>query len=222
MERAPRRLLGPALAAMLLPALLAAMPTVASAQNFYAAVRGGPGWAPHIREGIAGSEDILEFGTEFSVGAALGYAFSFGLRTEAEFSYIHNPVTREEGVPVTGHHRDFLYMVNLYYDVKHPSLHPFKPYIGGGVGAARENEDHGFIRTTGPAGIFNTKHDWTAFAYQARAGVAYELTKSIDLSIGYRYVHVDGTQQPADFVPTPVNTGGINHHFLELGAVFKF
>lgn len=224
MERAPRRLLGPALAGMLLPALLAAMPTVASAQNFYAAVRGGPGWAQNTREGIVGGEDVLEFGTAVSAGGALGYAFSFGLRTEAEFSYIYNPVTREEGVAVGGSFRNYLYMVNLYYDVKHPSLHPFKPYIGGGVGAARVNEDHEFIFTpgTGPAGIFNDPHDWTALAYQARAGIAYEVTKWLDLSIGYRYVHVDGTQRPALFDPTSVNTDAINHHFLELGLAFKF
>lgn len=75
MERAPRRVFGPALAVMVLPALLAALPSVVSAQNFYAAVRGGPGWVQNTREGIVGGEDILEFGTAVSAGGAVGYAF---------------------------------------------------------------------------------------------------------------------------------------------------
>lgn len=112
---------------------------------------------------------------------------------------------------------------NLYYDVKQPSLHPFKPYLGFGPGAARVNEDHDFFSTTGPSpGIFNTKYDWTAFAYQARAEIAYEVTKWLDLSIGYRYVHLDGSERPAVFIPTMVTIVGMNHHFLELGLAFTF
>ena len=42
------------------------VPAVASAENFYAAVRGGVGRTPDTRSGIAGGEDPIEFKTTLS------------------------------------------------------------------------------------------------------------------------------------------------------------
>jgi opacity protein-like surface antigen len=204
-------------------------PSGVSAQNFYAAIRGGPGWTDDVRRQNALLGDtVLEFETGFTGGAALGYALPFGLRTEAEFGFIYSPLSRHLGQEVDGSVNSYLGMLNAYYDLRIPGLGPFRPYVGGGLGAARVNYDHQVVFTCtvcllgGPAPKLNVDEWRTAFAWQARGGVIYDVNPWLDLSLGYRYVHVDGGHLGSGPRPTQVKVGPIHNHSVELGFAIKF
>ena len=192
------------------------VPAVASAENFYAAVRGGVGWTPDTRSGIVGGEDTVEFKTTLSGSAAVGYAFPFGLRAEGEIGLLYVPLKRDGGVEVDGSIKNYLVMANAYYDLK---LGAFKPFIGIGIGGARVNDDHEVFADRLGAKI-DVDETRTAFAYQGRAGIAYELSQLWDLTAGYRYLHIDGGHR--DTAVGRVNLGKQNNHSFEFGFAIKF
>jgi opacity protein-like surface antigen len=204
----------------MLVAAVTLIPCLASAENFYAAIRGGPSFTPDNKSGLAGGgEDVQEYKLGFTGSGGVGYAFPFGLRMEGEFGFIYSPLKRDGGVDVDGSVKSYLVMANAYYDFKMPFLGPFKPYVGAGVGAARVNDDHQvFFDSVGLK--FDVDHWRTALAYQARAGVIYDVNRWLDLSAGYRYVHIESGQDT--FGPVKVNFGAINNHSVELGFAVKF
>jgi OOP family OmpA-OmpF porin len=195
------------------------VPSVASAQNFYAAIRGGPGLTSDTDDGPPGFEDKTEYKTGFTGSGAVGYASSFGLRFEGEVGFLYAPVKREGGVDIDGSVKSYLLMANAYYDLKLAALGPFKPYIGFGLGGARVNNDHEVHFRS--LGVKVDVDEWrTAFAYQGRAGVGYDVNKWLDLSLGYRFLHVDGGHYERG--PVRTNVGSLNNHSIELGFAVKF
>ena len=65
--------------------------------------------------------------------------------------------------------------------------------------------------------------EWrTAFAYQARVGVGYDVNKWLDLSAGYRFINIDGGHRDGIFPGVTVHSGAVRNHSLEFGAAFKF
>jgi opacity protein-like surface antigen len=212
----------------------ALVPSVAWAQNFYGAVRGGPSTTTDARHpSFFGGEDETEFKRGFTAGAAVGYKFPFGLRAEGELGYLYVPLERDGRVEVDGSVKSYLLMANAYYDVKLPFLGPFRPYVGGGLGAARVNNDHQvFIETSSvaqfgipgpvfPIGVKIDVDEWrTAFAYQARGGLLWEVNALFDLSLGYRYVHIDGGH--VEHAIGKLHVAPINNHSVELGFAIKF
>jgi opacity protein-like surface antigen len=196
------------------------LPSAALAENLYAAIRGGPGWTPETIDGRPGFEDPARYKTGFTGGAAVGYVFPFGLRAEGELGFVHSPLESEAGVDLGGAVKSYLLMANVYYDIKLPFLGPFKPYVGVGLGGARVNYDHEFINF---AGVKTSVDDWrTAFAYQARTGIVYDVNRWLDLSLGYRYVHIDSGHIDQGPTRVRVNFDAVRNHSLELGFAVKF
>jgi len=109
-------------------------------------------------------------------------------------------------------------MANAYHDLKLAALGPFKPYVGFGLGVARVNIEQDIVREGVKVEVNQPR--WS-FAYQARVGVGYELTSRLDLSLGYRYVHIEGAQYSRNGVDVG-NLGALNNHSIELGVAFKF
>jgi opacity protein-like surface antigen len=142
--------------------------------------------------------DAVDFGTGFSGGAALGVILPFGFRVEGEFGFIHAPVNSDGGTKTDGSFNHYLFMANAYY---HFDLFgPIKPYVGFGLGASHVHEDwKPFSDRLGT--FFNVDETRTEFAYQARAGITFELTRQLDLSAGYRFVHVDGGNETTNNFP---------------------
>jgi len=200
---------------------VALIPGLASAENFYAAVRGGPGFTQDTDNGFAGSPRLTD---EYKVGltgsAGFGYFFPFGLRAEAEFGFIYSPLKSEGSVDIGGSVKSYLGMVNAYYDLKLPVLGPFKPYVGFGLGAARVNNDQQMIAPFFGGRKVDVDETRTAFAYQGRVGVGYEFNKWFDLTLGYRYIHIDSGD--IDNGGRKINFGEIRNHSAELGFAIKF
>lgn len=179
-----------------------------------------------------GGERPIEFKTGFTGSGAVGVFLPFGLRAEAEIGYIYAPVDREieasGSMPISGSITSYLFMANVYYDLRTVWLGPFTPYVGFGIGGARVNENregtltiHGPERETERVQIDKWR---TAFAYQARIGVGYDVNRWLDLSAGYRYVHISaGDREGLGLVPgLTVHSEAVRNHSFELGAAFKF
>lgn len=202
----------------MLIAAVTLFPSVALAQNFYLSLRGGPGFTSDTLDGplILGRED-LAFSTGVTGGAAFGYAWAMGLRAELEAGVMYAPVKTDGGVPIDGEFTNYLVMVNAFYDLKF--FGPVKPYVGVGVGGAIIHEDRSIFAERLNR-FFQLEEEREAFAYQARAGIAYEVNKLIDVSLGYRFVHIDGGERsPGGF---KIETDAIHNHSIELGVTFKF
>ena len=167
-----------------------------------------------------------EFDTGYAINGAIGRHFNF-FRAELELAYQSNGVDthtgvaaggidltgEDAGVLITGSDNlgvtvgdlvadgqgdvDTLFVLaNLYYDFDLGGR--FKPYIGAGAGVGFVDVDYS------PSATPIIQDDTTAFAYQAMAGVAYQVTPATALFAGYRYrattdVEVEASLFPAEF-----------------------
>ncbi len=203
-------------------ALLAMLlPSVAWAQDKPWYVAGGLG--------VSFADDVdATDSTGFTITADLDTGFlgtgafgrSFGnFRAEGELAYNTNDVSTLSvpgvgGVTASGDISTVGFMVNGYYDFETNSK--WRPYIGGGIGGANVS-----INSLSAVGVLLADDDTTVFAYQAKAGVAYEFSPAWEGTLGYRFF---GTED-ADFVDSdgdPFSTDGTQAHIVELGFRFRF
>jgi len=143
----------------------------------------------------------------FAVTGAVGKELGYGLRAEGEIGYRqidigHATVYAPGGTGIasgagTGNSHAVSFMGNGYYDFTTGSR--FVPYVGAGIGFADVNLDR-----VGVNGVPVTNDSDLAFAYQAMAGVGYQLTPNGTIFTGYRYFAV------AD--PTFTDTTGQKFH----------
>ena len=208
--------------------LVLALPAVAAAQGVYVGIHGGPAFGENvtITGGLFGTVE-REYSGEFGIAGAVGYAFTIPVRVEAEFTYLRRnlnqrtvvfecPVYVSGGILLggSGHVEHFLYMANVYYDVIVPFLGGFKPYVGAGLGYAGNTE-----QVTGPVLTESDRHG--SFAYQFKGGIAYALTRSVEVSAGYRYIHIGGDTRGTIF-GRPLTVDPARVHMLEFGVAYKF
>jgi opacity protein-like surface antigen len=115
-----------------------------------------------------------------------------GLKVEAEVAYRQNKVdglwttindtagTTDSGT-LDYDHSTLSVMANVWYEF---DLAGVKPYLGGGIGWADVEVDGAYIGTVG--GPLNFSDD--GFAWQAGAGVNFQVAPNIQLGVGYRYM----------------------------------
>lgn len=115
----------------------------------------------------------------------------------------------------------------------------FTPYVGGGVGYTYVNWDNldSNVYCTGPCPNPNAlvastesegEHSWR-FTYALMAGLAYDISKSMKVDLGYRYRHIDGGPM-FQFDPATAATGasgtqgddpGFTTHEVRLGLRYS-
>ncbi|WP_448206207.1 OmpA family protein [Azospirillum sp. sgz302134] len=194
-------LLGSAVALMLPTAAMAAT------EGFYVGAGAGVNWTRDSdfrfeNTGIGAKSDYKLGG----IGdLSAGYATAYGLRAEAEFAWRwRNAIDSTESSSralngAGGKASSIAFMGNLLYDINTGT--PFTPYIGAGAGIAQIDQK---------LGNFSDK-DWQ-FAYQGIAGVAYNFTDNLALTLDYRYF---ATLDPKyDFGGTTVKGEYANHTIL--------
>jgi opacity protein-like surface antigen len=168
---------------------------------------------------IAAEADIEE---GLFAGLAAGLRFNDWIRAEAEVSgHWHDAGGYATTVLNGGYYTSLglegevnaLFVLgNLWIEL--PFEGEMRPYIGGGAGFGRLEAD---LSTTvigyGTAGVEDA--DW-AFAYQLGGGVAYEVTPSMAVDLGYRYKRIDNARLGAEAAATPLETelDYKSHNFL--------
>lgn len=181
------------------------------------------------------------------VGAGIGYRFNNWLRFDLTGEY-----RAKTGVGVTdnlsfqgftridqintyrGDLSSFVGLANAYVDLgTFCALGCLTPYIGGGVGIARNEisglSDQGVQRFpllgggTAPTAGFASNNSKSNFAYALMAGVGYEINKNLTLELGYRYLNLGKAESgPINnaFLPEssrPLKLRDIDSHDIKIG-----
>jgi outer membrane protein OmpA-like peptidoglycan-associated protein len=152
---------------------------------------------------------------------SVGYAYDNGWRVELEGGYRHNGFDRVIGaggvaVPASGDLGQYTLMANVLYDF--PSASGVTLTVGAGVGADYARFD---ANSLVPA----VQGDDVSLAFQAIAGLSYQLTSWLDLVLNYRYLYVTDFQFSDDAVLVPpavahVDTDNVHKHTVTMG--FRF
>lgn len=166
-------------------ALFASVPLIGQAADGpYVGVEGGVNWENPQDLWQGGTfNDRLHFNTGWDAGLMGGYSFANGLRPELELDHRSNGLNRDELGNDEGTDRADSALANLWYDFKAASglFSVLHPYLGVGVGAVRSYY-HGAT-----LGGFPIDDDYaTEFGYQVGAGLGYDLTPHLTLSVDYR------------------------------------
>ena len=171
-----------------------------SASGFYVAPTDSD-WS-YAESGLTYRSDV-EWDRGFGLALAFGYGAATGLRGEFEVGYRQLDYDRLKGLSVTSGGVEVLNSdreVELDGGVSTVSLMgnglfvfeagPLRPYFGAGLGLARhDSEINEQTHTTedGPVTTEGTSGDDVVFAWQAMAGVGFELSEGAEVRLGYRY-----------------------------------
>jgi opacity protein-like surface antigen len=209
---------------------LASMAAQAAPEYIYARIDTGGSLSTN-----AGKDVAVDIGSSPIVGVGVGAKFLPFLRTDLTLSYrpgysFAAPPTAIEPPGTTGRGdvKALAAMLNAYYDF--PSFAGFTPYVGGGIGVARDqvgtttlsaNSNGATVATLGGATT-------TQFAWQASAGVSYSIIPAVALDIGYRYFDA-GEGRSGNTVTIggvtaafPVQRGDIHAHEIQVGIRVGF
>ncbi len=167
----------------------------------------------------------------FGLSAAVGYGRK-NVRIEGELSWLRLGVdsldfdgtddSDEDTVDEWGGRASILgLMANGYYDIDTGTK--WVPYIGGGLGAARSNLKLSFTSRDLATETMETGSDKDAdwvLAYQIGAGVAYPVSDSVMVQLGYRFF---GTSKAKfkwedDFITKTK----LQSHKIEIGVRYRF
>lgn len=184
-----------------------------------------------------------DFDTGFALSGALGKNFG-PFRGEIELAYQKNGVGSHAGVSAGGIALDgedagvlitgspnigvtvgdlvadgqgdlsnVFVMANIFYDFETGGL--ISPFIGAGVGVGFVDVDYS------PSAVPIIQDDATAFAYQAIAGVSYEVSPSVDLLVAYRYRATTDVSVQADLFSAEFDIEN-RASIVEAGLRFRF
>ncbi len=134
----------------------------------------------------AGTDYEFDLDTNAAFSGAIGIDGGL-LRSELELTFRDtegilletNPPSADAG---SGSFDNISLMTNLYFDLPLPG--GFELFAGGGIGVVVFDGD---ASGTGSLGSIEFDEAGYGFAYQLKAGVAYEITRNLQLTAGYRY-----------------------------------
>lgn len=138
---------------------------------------------------------------------ALGYQFGNGFRVEGEVAYRASGISGSTNGGASGETNAASLMANAFYDIRTGTK--FTPYVGAGIGGAVVTFDN----VTIPGSSNRIDDSDLVLAYQAMAGVAYQLDHNLKLDVGYRYL---GTESPRF---QTVNGSEVGSHYHNHAAV---
>jgi OmpA-OmpF porin, OOP family len=202
----------------LLAATILALPVTAQAQpvsGLYVGAGAGVNFMQESKFNALGYGAKIETKPGWAAVGALGWGFGNGLRAEVEGNYRTNDVEKSKvnGVGTVGGRgalANYGVMANVLYDIQTGT--PFTPYVGVGAG-------YGWLETNKyratAAGLSATSDETAgAFAYQAIAGIGYNLGAGLTLTTEYRFY---GTVDPK--IDGEIRAGGSNGTVLRSGEV---
>lgn len=172
------------------------------------------------RSGMGGVDEY----SQFTLGGALAAGYDFWpqylvpLRVELEYALRGNSEkswgSNWGSVDCTWNSSTLF--ANLYYDFRNSTA--FTPYVGAGLGMAFNYANYTF---SSPGYHGNFDEHSTNFAWNVGAGVAYDITDSLAVDLGYRYVNL-GYYYEVDLPDgAKLKNQPCNHEFM-LGLRYTF
>ena len=163
--------------------------------------------------------------SQFTLGGALALGYDFWpqqmlpLRAEIEFAMRGNSEKSwdshfdGDSISTKGLWNTSTLFLNLYYDIQTGT--PFVPYIGAGAGLAFNYVEYtGHNNTTGEHG--SVSDNFTNFAWNVGAGVAYNFNENFAVDLGYRFMMMGYNE-----VDSSISNQPYNNEFM-LGLRFTF
>ncbi len=197
--------------------------------GWYAAVGAGKAWFEdkNFVSGLSGATVTEQYTGEWEASAAAGYAFRrFPLRLEAEFTYLQGNIAKLQttsSANQSGSDRHYVGMANLYYDLSlGERWRRWKPYVGAGLGFDRNTWKLAYATLTTPPDLIHGIDSRWFFAYQVKAGVAYSLTETWDLVVGYRYFRTEDREFTSTASGVTLAHDAAAIHALEVGVRWDF
>lgn len=181
------------ISAAALAAATSAQAQEANDTGVYGVARAGVSIDPRskIDSGDLPASSTFDEKTKYKTGftGELGVGYDFGLfRVEPTIGYTSNNLNREDaavgGFDASGRTRSFQMGVSGYVDV--PTGGIIKPYVGGGIGAARVDAKLSRLDSVTGAGSSYSDKDW-GFLWHADAGVGVQVAPKTTVELGGRY-----------------------------------
>ncbi|MGH8618802.1 MAG: outer membrane protein [Burkholderiales bacterium] len=169
-----------------------------------------------------------EVGSSWIAGLGVGYRWHDVFRTDVTFGWRGGfKLSDFDGRPFLYNSEisSYTLMLNGYIDVPLGGPSWFKPYVGAGVGASRNEIKE--ISAYGAAGVTGLPgHSNMDVAWQVSVGAGFQLNKSLILDVGYRYLDAgkfesgSGITTGALVVPYNGATGKLVTNELQVGLRF--
>jgi opacity protein-like surface antigen len=223
-----------ALAAVLAAALTVGLACTAQAQQQGVYLRADAGLTiPRDLDGNWFDPSDGGFGGELDKGALLGIGvgYRFGdLRTDLTVSHRFGTDYKADASDQLGNSGTAsadgsvgTLMLNGYYDI--PTGGALRPYIGAGLGLARNRV--GAIDYTLNGGSLDREdsHTETNFAWALMAGVTYAATDRISLDLGYRYLDAGELRSSGALAvagPAPALSSDLRLHEIVVSLRYGF
>jgi opacity protein-like surface antigen len=207
-------------------ALSARQAAAQTASNFYVRVDAGGSFP--IDTTLAGEQN---FSPSAMVGGGVGFKILPFLRTDVTASYRtdynENATDPNTFLQQKSDIKSLAGFFNAYFDIPTGPL-PVKPYIGAGLGGARNQVGTTTEFDTLGNNISVTGATKTNFAYQAMLGVAFPIFPGIAIDAGYHYVDLGRftTGSAANLNGVPVSvvpaTGRLKANEIQIGLRVGF
>jgi OmpA-OmpF porin, OOP family len=150
--------------------------------QYYIGAQAGWTGLPYQTDTILGLSSVpVQFDAGYNVGVRGGYRWE-AWRVEEEYSYRRNNTAEYGDSPgISGNRHSHAIMTNVIYDLS--TGWPVTPHIGVGIGAMDVFDG---LKLPGRGLVFNDS-SWQ-FAYQAIAGLRYDITPFLALDLDFRYL----------------------------------
>src|SRR5665213_1433752 len=179
-----------------LASLLASTPLIGHAgDGGYVGIEGGFNWeSPQDIRHDTNVIDRIHFDKGWAAGVVGGYSFANGFRPELELDHRRNALDHDVFGKSGGIDNADSVLANLWYDFKSPNglFSVVHPYLGVGAGGVRS-----YYHTPHLDGMITDTDYATEFGYQAGAGVGFDLTKRLTLSLDYRHLWTNRGRFPS-------------------------
>jgi opacity protein-like surface antigen len=168
------------------------------------------------------------------IGAGLGYRFNANVRADMTLDHTFDdrfrgvapaPILTTASVTDSGQFQSSTFMVNGYLDFR--SMMGLTPYVGAGIGVARNVFSPHVLTTYNPATGEETSENFAggdtfSLAWALMAGVGYQLSSNFTLDLGYRYVSLGDVKTRSYDSDTGVDVESIGAHEVRLGVRYSF
>ena len=212
-------------------ALLAPVTTQAQENPFY--IKGDLGGAFTEKALLLGvlrdGAPPVKFDPGARVGFTAGYQLTDWVAAEAQLGAMVNSMVSEfPGDPfrfANGTLANVPLLINL--NLRYPNRSPWVPYVGAGVGGSAAIIDADILDASLPD-QFIRAHATGAdavFAYQAFAGLSYELNKQLKIHLEYRYFVTEGPQWDVNlrsYLIENIALSSIKTHTISLAFDYRF
>jgi opacity protein-like surface antigen len=191
-----------------------ALPASAADTGLYFNADAGANWAMDADIDLGGASGDLKTDIGFRFSAGVGYNLNKNWGVEFDTGWIWNSIDKAKFDAGSLNFDDssfshIPFMVNVIY--RYPLGAKFETYIGAGVGGVYSvlDIDEDFV---------SDDDGDVVFAWQAIAGVRYNISETMSVGVGYKYL---GTSESEfDIGGVPIEISSVHNH--SFGAVFNW